>query len=223
MNWNQEMEKFVEENSDHFIDRYNREIVYQEINGQKLLLDIGNSNHKFLMELTDKFRHLITAVCQDIFHTACFPYTPDIITCLNVLEHIDNDIEAIKEIYKRVAPGGKAIFTVPMGPHLYDVLDIQHFHCRRYTWDELKWKVSYAGFKIERMNYFGVLPYPAFYLQKRLNQVLYKDPDMKVLRNQTKKSKMSWLMPLCRMEYKLGKRFRYPFGIRCYVVARKDK
>src|SRR6266852_6012270 len=51
---------------------------------------------------------------------------------LNVLEHIDDDALALRQLLRILRPGGIAIFEVPAGPELYDVYDELLMHRRRY-------------------------------------------------------------------------------------------
>jgi SAM-dependent methyltransferase len=71
----------------------------------------------------------------------------------NVLEHIDNDVEALNEIRKKIKPGGKLAIYVPALPFLYSGLDKKVGHYRRYTKKELIKKVSAAGFTVNDCYY----------------------------------------------------------------------
>ena len=71
----------------------------------------------------------------------------------NVLEHIDNDVEVLNEIRKKIKPGGKLAIYVPALPFLYSGLDKKIGHYRRYTKKELIKKVSAAGFTVKDCYY----------------------------------------------------------------------
>jgi SAM-dependent methyltransferase len=68
----------------------------------------------------------------------------------NVLEHIADDVETLKDIRKRMRPGGKIAIYVPALPFLFSELDTSVGHYRRYTKKELIYKTTSAGFKIEK-------------------------------------------------------------------------
>ena len=53
--------------------------------------------------------------------------------CLNVVEHLPDDLGALTNIRETLAPGGRAIILVPCGPKLYGTLDEVLGHQRRYT------------------------------------------------------------------------------------------
>lgn len=67
----------------------------------------------------------------------------------NVLEHIDNDVEVLNEIRKKLKPGGKLAIYVPALPFLYSGLDQKVGHYRRYTKRELIKKVTESGFTVK--------------------------------------------------------------------------
>jgi hypothetical protein len=76
------------------------------------------------------------------------------------------------------------------------------------------------------MNHFGVLVYPPFYLQKRLNQFRYRRKNFRekhpITSNQAcSTGRLRWMETLCDWERRLGGIVRYPFGIRTFVVATK--
>ncbi|MCH8254097.1 MAG: class I SAM-dependent methyltransferase, partial [Gemmatimonadetes bacterium] len=57
----------------------------------------------------------------------------DTIVCLNVLEHIDDDIGSLEAMYSLLEPAGKLVLLVPAFPGLYGSLDRALGHYRRYT------------------------------------------------------------------------------------------
>jgi ubiquinone/menaquinone biosynthesis C-methylase UbiE len=67
----------------------------------------------------------------------------------NVLEHIENDHEALSQLYSKLQPGGILSIYVPAIPALFSELDRKVGHFRRYKKSELMEKVERAGFSIE--------------------------------------------------------------------------
>ncbi|MDE7310481.1 MAG: class I SAM-dependent methyltransferase [Eubacterium sp.] len=150
----------------------------------------------------------------------------DAAVCLNVLEHIENDKRALKEIFRVMKGGGIVCFVVPYGKNLYDYYDESIFHKRRYGKKELAKKVCSAGFKVTYENYIGTVIYPAFAIKKHWNQLhgrrmsneekrraFTKDQDT------AKDSRLGHL--LMGMEYLLAEKMHFPFGIRNVVLAEK--
>lgn len=67
----------------------------------------------------------------------------------NVLEHIENDTQTLRDIRLIMASGGKLAIYVPALPMLFSDLDHRVGHFRRYTKNELISKVESAGFEVE--------------------------------------------------------------------------
>jgi SAM-dependent methyltransferase len=149
----------------------------------------------------------------------------DGVVCLNVLEHIDQDEQAIREIHRMLKPGGIAHIEVPSGPKCYDIYDEYLMHHRRYTMSELTFKVRAAGFKVLNRTHLGALVYPAFYLTKRRNRRwLKQEPEVKAARvkammRQTRSSPLVGLA--MRLEMILGRLISFPAGIRCVLTLEK--
>ncbi len=80
---------------------------------------------------------------QDIASKTSLIYTS------NVLEHIQDDVKALKRIRENMEPGGKVAVYVPAVPILFSDLDRKVGHYRRYRKHELIHKVKLAGFEIE--------------------------------------------------------------------------
>ena len=72
----------------------------------------------------------------------------DAILCLDVLEHIEDDISALTEMYRVTKPTGKFLFSVPEDPKLWSEHDKAVSHVRRYLRNELENKTSGVGFQI---------------------------------------------------------------------------
>jgi len=84
----------------------------------------------------------------------------DTITCVNVLEHIEKDVAALKHMRHFLKKGGQVVIFVPALPAIYGTLDRHVDHHRRYTQKTLRAAVQEAGFILKEsfyMNMFGIL------------------------------------------------------------------
>jgi len=84
----------------------------------------------------------------------------DTITCINVLEHIEHDVAALKHMKYFLKERGKVVIFVPALPKIYGTLDRLVDHHRRYTKKSLRKALQDAGFKVKNgyyMNMFGIL------------------------------------------------------------------
>ncbi len=81
----------------------------------------------------------------------------DSVVCLNVLEHIEDDVAALKAMYDRLNPGGRLIIYVPANPRIYTDVDRKLGHFRRYVKSDLVEKCRRAGFVVEHARYHNIL------------------------------------------------------------------
>jgi len=111
-----------------------------------------------------------TAIC-DLAHTADFEAWRgklDSVVCLNVLEHVDDDMTGLRNIYGCLKPGGRAVILVPQGSEVYGTLDEALGHYRRYSKSELAGKMKSVGYRVERILEFNRATYPGWYVNGRL-------------------------------------------------------
>jgi ubiquinone/menaquinone biosynthesis C-methylase UbiE len=78
-------------------------------------------------------------------------------TALDILEHTDDDMAALKELHRVMDDNGKILLTVPAYGFLWSEHDEALHHRRRYTSAELRNKLTVAGFDIERCTYYITL------------------------------------------------------------------
>jgi SAM-dependent methyltransferase len=80
-----------------------------------------------------------------------------LVTCLDVLEHLDDDLGALRELRRVTAPGGALLVTVPAYQLLWSEHDERNLHRRRYRAGRLASVAESAGWVIERQTYFNSL------------------------------------------------------------------
>jgi SAM-dependent methyltransferase len=83
-----------------------------------------------------------------------------IVTLLDVLEHIDNDVDALHSLSKWLAPGGMVMATVPAFNFLWSGEDYVSEHVRRYTARGLRNVFTEAGYDVLFSTYFNTLLFP---------------------------------------------------------------
>lgn len=84
------------------------------------------------------------------------------------MEHLENDLGALRNILDALEENGRAIVLVPCGPKLYGTLDTVLGHFRRYTKPQFTELAARAGFHLEELLSFNRFGSPAWWLNGRL-------------------------------------------------------
>jgi glycosyltransferase involved in cell wall biosynthesis len=79
----------------------------------------------------------------------------DSVVCLNVLEHVDDDVAALRRLHAILQPGGTIAIYAPAGQNLYGSLDEGVGHKRRYSKEDVEEKLRAAGFEVDRAYYLN--------------------------------------------------------------------
>lgn len=99
----------------------------------------------------------------------------DSIICSEVLEHLNDDLTALKIIFSLLKPNGVLIITVPAIGSLYSEFDKKIGHYRRYSMKSISNVVVQAGFTIEKKRHWNFLGmFGWFVLFKLLKQDIQK-------------------------------------------------
>ena len=85
----------------------------------------------------------------------------DLICLFDVLEHVDQDEAALRRVRSLLAPGGRAVITVPAFAKLWGPHDAQMHHKRRYERAELAAKLQQAGLLVTELSYSNMFLFPA--------------------------------------------------------------
>lgn len=150
----------------------------------------------------------------------------DAIACLEVLEHIEDDTQALKEIRRMLKSDGSAFLMVPAGPEIYDYYDEVLYHVRRYDKVEFRDKILEAGLVIHRLCYMGIFLYPAFYLVKKygrwkMRDKTFEEKKQRVMKDVRLTGGAALASASLLLEWRLGPLMPQPFGIRlCAHVSR---
>jgi SAM-dependent methyltransferase len=113
--------------------------------------------------------YLETRYC-DVSDLQSFPAEGgfDTVICLNVVEHVADDVAALRNVRAALAPGGRAVVLVPQGPDLFGTLDEVLGHHRRYTEASLRAAARAAGLEVTEVVRFNRVGTPAWWLNGKL-------------------------------------------------------
>jgi SAM-dependent methyltransferase len=100
------------------------------------------------------------AAAPDAAHSAC--------VALNVLEHIEDDVGALRGASRLVRPGGAVVMLVPAFPFAAGRFDRAIGHCRRYTRATLARAYEEAGLRVASVRYVNAPGLLAWFVSVRL-------------------------------------------------------
>jgi glycosyltransferase involved in cell wall biosynthesis len=92
----------------------------------------------------------------------------DTVVCLNVLEHVKEEAQALDNMRAALDPGGRLVLLVPQGPGVYGTLDEVLGHERRYTRASLEKVLRERGFAVEQLFDFNRTTTPGWWFNGRI-------------------------------------------------------
>lgn len=92
----------------------------------------------------------------------------DTVVCLNVVEHLEDDVAVLRNIRSVLEKDGRAVVLVPNGPWLHGTLDQVLGHRRRYTREQLTAVGQQAGLRLETLLPFNRIGVVAWWLNGRV-------------------------------------------------------
>lgn len=184
---------------------------------KKFPLTYGIDNSKKALKFCHK-RGLHKVKLGDLEKKLPFPTNHfDVITCLDVIEHLKHDGAALKEMHRVLKKDGRIFINVPAFQFLWTHHDDLLWHKRRYRRRELVKLIRKSGFRVQKSSYF----YSFLFLQA---VVLFK---LGLLFGGKKTSVIPpkpinyLLLSLCFLEQKIIKFLPLPFGLSVFLVATK--
>ena len=143
----------------------------------------------------------------------------DLILLADVIEHVKQPKELLKDLKKFLKKDGHILITVPAYQFLFSKKDEVLGHYRRYNKKLLKKELS--GFKVENISYFNTFLCIPIIIMTMLNKFLKRD-----YIRQVETTPNFILNKLCYIifasEKYFIKYFNLPFGISIYVLAKND-
>jgi len=90
-----------------------------------------------------------------------------LVAALDVIEHLEDDLATLHDLRRLITTGGALLVTVPADPGLWSYFDEAAHHCRRYTAEALRSRLSEAGYDIEYVTPFMTPLYPLMWAWRR--------------------------------------------------------
>lgn len=142
----------------------------------------------------------------------------DSVVCLDVLEHVERDIEILANLKDVTRIGGTVILSVPAIPGLYGIRDRKIGHYRRYSRRRLVRVIREAGLDLEDLRYWNFLGlWPVIFFEKFL-----KVSPPESLRYAPERGASSLFRSLLTVWFSsIEHRFRFPAGLTLIAVCRR--
>jgi SAM-dependent methyltransferase len=147
--------------------------------------------------------------------------TFDVTTALDVVEHLDNDVVGLREMYRVTKTGGYSLIFVPAFMWLWGVQDDISHHRIRYTKQQITDRLREAGFTVERATYANWTFFAPILAGRTLMKLTGIKPESE---NNVNVSALNGVFgKLFSAERFWLRNFNFPFGVSIVVVARKWK
>lgn len=147
-----------------------------------------------------------------------------LITLLDVLEHIDEDQASLETLTNLLSPGGHLVMTVPAFQFLWGAHDIEHHHRRRYRAKQLRQRLESGGLQVQWLSYYNSLLFPIVALVRVLRRVVLARSHDSIEGRELvlPPPAINWLLErlFASEGYWLGRRY-VPFGVSLIAIARK--
>lgn len=147
----------------------------------------------------------------------CAKHLPKSLICFNVLEHIDQDLRALKWLNESLPNNTTLIFATPAHSALYGFMDRQAGHFRRYSVGSLSSRFEEAGFIVERAEYINPIGALGWLWRNRCSEPKDTSLDSATLNSEIRFFDRYLVTPTRLLE----PLFRRIFGLSVLVVAKK--
>lgn len=146
----------------------------------------------------------------------------DMVLASDVLEHIREDVNAMKVVWELLKPGGLFFVTVPAYKFLWSTHDEALHHLRRYHSLEIKTKIRDSGFKVLKHTHFVAFMFFPIASVRLLNNFVRRRAYAKSHYLSLPKRLNNLLTWLLKIETKLIDFMYLPVGTTHVVVALKE-
>lgn len=143
----------------------------------------------------------------------------DMIASISVLYHKQvKEQRALQEMFRLLKKDGIAIIMLPAFDWVFGIHDRDVYTRKRYTLEETVNVMKISGFKVLRARYLFSFLFPLFFLKRISELILARNLSDLVLPPPPINMLLEWI---CRLEWKIGKIMRFPFGSSLMVVVQK--
>jgi len=143
----------------------------------------------------------------------------DLVTALDVIEHLDDDLRGLAEIRRVLKPGAPAMIFVPAFQTLWGPNDVQSGHKRRYRIEQLRPVIDASGLHLEKISYANIAMFIPIWAGRKILNLLgrHEQPENRINHRLLNRfiarifsSEAGWL-----------RSHTLPFGVSIICLARK--
>ena len=166
-------------------------------------------------------RHIGEVMEGSVMEMPFAPASFDLAVCLDVIEHLEDDRGALRELRRVLAPGGALLVTVPAYPWLWSGHDEINHHHRRYNRATLQQAAREAGWECVRTTHFNSLLLPVAIALRALDR-LHTRATESSLDLWVPPAPLNWLLqqPLNLEAAMIGRGGHIPAGLSLLAVLR---
>jgi SAM-dependent methyltransferase len=143
----------------------------------------------------------------------------DLVTALDVIEHLDDDLAGLREMRRVLRSGAPAIIFVPAFSSLWGPNDEQSGHRRRYRLPALRARIEEAGLRVERISYANAAMFLPIWVGRKLLNLFGRSGQAENRLNHRLIN--GALARIFSAEAVWLRRHRLPFGVSIVCAARK--
>jgi 2-polyprenyl-3-methyl-5-hydroxy-6-metoxy-1,4-benzoquinol methylase len=191
----------------------------------RMLRDLGYSNVRGL-DLHDEAiqwcaeKGLGKVDKGDICHIPSGDYEYDLVLATDIIEHVDNDAQAISEISRVLKSSARSIITVPAFPSLWGLQDTVSHHKRRYRKEDFIEKLKASGLEVEDCFYFNYLLFFPIWMARHIIRVF------KINLQSENGLNPSWVNCMLKKIFLLdvctSRKVAPPFGVSLLAILKKS-
>jgi SAM-dependent methyltransferase len=141
---------------------------------------------------------------------------------LDVIEHIDDDVDVLRTAREIVAPDGRVIITVPAHQWMWSAHDVINHHKRRYSKESLLKSLNQAGLEPLKLTYYNTFLFPLAAAKKLVDRDRDKGGAHEAV-DQPGKLVNTVFKAIFASEKHLVPRMNLPFGVSLLAVTRPKR
>jgi SAM-dependent methyltransferase len=200
------------------------------------LLDVGSADGpsvgwlsaptKVSLDLDPRGLRPPSGICGSLLALPFGDASFEVVSAFDVIEHCDPEQDALRELHRVLAPGGRLLMSVPSYQWAWSDHDVANGHHRRYTRERAVEAVEAAGFEIRRATYGFTGVFPLFAGERAVRAVRHRltrrrtaSPADVVDVPDVGPTSERILLGLCRWDQRMLAHRDLPFGSSVFLAA----